>query len=113
MTYRTLAILFLLASYTSAQPDAFVKGLDAFHKGDYPAAEKLLRASSDPRAKAFLALTLAATNRCPQAEPDLTAAFAAAKSDTQRLAGLALAQCHIAASRWDDASAVVLKFKAG
>ncbi len=108
---RTLAILLLFASWASAQTDAFIKGLEAFHKGDYPAAEALLRSSSDPRARTFLALTLAATNRCAKAEADLTTAFAAAKSDTQRLAGLALTQCHIAANRWDDASADVSKLK--
>ena len=106
------AINFILfAALASAQTDSFVKGLDAFHRGDYPSAERELRASADSRARTFLALTLAATNRCGQAEPDLAKAAAGAKSDTQRLAGLALAQCQIAASRWDDASSLVSRLR--
>jgi tetratricopeptide (TPR) repeat protein len=103
--------LVLFATLAVAQPDPLVKGLEAFHKGDYPTAERELSASPDPRAKAFLALTLAATNRCDQADSELRRAWLASHSDTQRLAGLALAQCDITRSRWDDASSVVAKLR--
>lgn len=99
------------AALAAAQTDTLVKGLEAFHEGDYPTAERELRASKDPRARTFLALTLAATNRCDQAEADLTKAAAQPKSDTQRLAGLALAQCDIARNQWDAANGVVAKLR--
>lgn len=102
---------FALAALASAQGDSFVNGLEAFRRGDYPAAERELRASKDPRGPAFLAITLAATGRCAAAQQDLTEAANGGKSDTQRLAALALAQCEIAASRWDDASAVVSRLR--
>lgn len=103
---------FLFSALIFAQSDPFVRGLEAFHHGDYPAAERDFRASNDPRARAFIALTLAATNRCTAAEADLAGAAAGPKTDTQRLAGIALAQCEIAASRWEDASGVVAKLRA-
>jgi uncharacterized protein HemY len=104
--------LLLFAALAAAQSDPLVKGLEAFHKGDYPAAEREFRASKDPRAQTFLALTLAATNRCDQADSELTKASAGPKSDTQRLAAIALAQCDIAGDRWDAASDVVRKLRA-
>lgn len=104
-----LTLLLAAATLAAAQSDPFPQGLEAFHKGDYPKAESLLRSSRDSRAPAFVAMTLAATNRCSQAESGLSAAFGAPKSDTQRLAGLALAQCQMTASRWEDASATISK----
>ena len=94
-----------------AQGDPFLAGLEAYHHGNYAAAEKSFRAASDPRAKTFLALTLAATGRCKQAEGDLSAAFKSGAEETRKLAGLALAQCGIAGDRLDDATAVVLQLK--
>ena len=92
-----LAILFRL----DAQPDPLTVGLEAFSRGDYPTAERQLRlaSSANPQAKAFLAMTLAATNRCDEAVPDLKQALESAPPTTQRLAGLALAQCHLSASQ--------------
>jgi tetratricopeptide (TPR) repeat protein len=109
---RVTSPLLLLCGALGAQTDPMVKGLEAFHRGDYPTAEREFSAAKDPRAGAFLALTLAATNRCEQAESGLTAAFGAARSETQRLAGIALAQCHITASRWEPAFRAVSKLEA-
>jgi len=93
---------FVLAACACAQPDALMQGIAAYSKGDYPVAERELRKASGPQARAFLALTLAATNRCEDALPALKEAF-----PTQRLAGLALAQCHLNASRFDEAAIVL------
>ncbi len=109
--FRQAAGFVGLAVAAFAQSGSLEKGLEAFQKGDYQTAERELRSSTDPRGQAFLALTLAATNRCEQAEPQLSRASIAAASETQRLAGLALAQCDIARNRWDDAYSVVTKLK--
>jgi tetratricopeptide (TPR) repeat protein len=95
-----------------AQTDALTSGLEAFHRGDYVSAERDLRQSNDPRAKSFLALTLAATGRCDAAGNDLAKAFESSDADLSRMGGLALAQCDIAAGRFGDASAVVSKLLA-
>jgi tetratricopeptide (TPR) repeat protein len=111
--------LFLFSALVFAQSDPLVQGLEAFHKGDYAQAERSFRASlkgGNPgdvgRARTFLALTLAATNRCSEAEPALIQAGAGANADIQRLAGLALVQCDITSNRLDDAAAVLNKLKA-
>lgn len=109
---RAISFL-LLATLVHGQTDPLLKGLEAFHRGDYATAERELRgAPGDQRAKAFLAMTLAATGRCTPAGPDLTSAFAGAKGEIARLAGLALAQCRIAANKWDDAFPVIARLKA-
>ena len=106
----------LLAGLAAAQTDSLLSGIEAFQKGDYPAAERLLREAAKPggdeRAHAFLALTLAATSRCPQAEPALVKASGGASANIARLAGLSLAQCYIAAGRIDDASHVLRGLRA-
>jgi tetratricopeptide (TPR) repeat protein len=108
--------LILLAGLAAAQNDPLVDGLKAFHEGDYQAAERNFRAAlktgDDPRARAFLALTLASTSRCDAALPELARAFESGGKEIQRLAGLALAQCHIAANRLDDATALIAKLRA-
>ncbi len=107
--------LLLCAGLAAAQSDPLVSGLEAFHRGNYALAERAFRESlkkgADPRARTFLALTLAATSRCDAADPDLSHAFDAGEAELSRLAGLALAQCHIARNRLDDAAAVVSKLK--
>ncbi len=111
---RTLTLLCAISCLACAQSDSLVKGLEAYQKGDLPAAERELRAASksgDPRAAVFLALTLAATGRCQEAAPALVQSFQADAGDTGRLAGLGLAQCHLAANRLDEASAVVSALK--
>ena len=108
--------LFLLSSLAFAQSDPLVQGLESFHKGDYVQAELRFRESlkrgDDERARAFLALTLAVTNRCSEAEPALVKAGTSKDADVQRLAGLALVQCSIAGNRMDDAATVLSRLKA-
>jgi len=95
-----------------AQSDPLIAGMKAYARGDYPAAERELRRSQDPQAITFLALTLAATNRCDEAMPSLAKGFNSAESSTQRLAGLAVAQCHISAARFDEATPILSQLKA-
>src|SRR5947209_5421322 len=101
--------LLLFAAVAYAQTDALTTGLDAFHRGDYISAERELKESNDPRAPAFLALTLAATGKCNAAAPGLSKAFESPDADLSRMGGLALAQCDIAGGRFDEASPVVSK----
>ena len=58
-------------------------------------ASNLERAPADPQARLFLAFTRAATGECDAAIPDLAKGFSS--GENRRLAGIALAQCHIAA----------------
>ena len=95
-----------------AQSDPLANGLAAYARGDYPTAERELRQTADPQAKAFLAMTFAATNRCDEALPQLKQALESTTDTTRRLSGLALAQCHITAARFDDAALVLAQLKA-
>ncbi|HUB81607.1 MAG TPA: tetratricopeptide repeat protein [Bryobacteraceae bacterium] len=108
--------LFLFAALAAAQPDPLLSGLQAFHQGDYAAAERSFRQSlatgKDPRATTFLALTLAATGRCDESRPDLARTFESGETDLRRLAGLALAQCDLAQTKVEDAAAVIFKLQA-
>ncbi len=67
------------------------------------------RAPGDPRARLFLALTRAATGDCEAAIPDLAKGFSS--GEDRRLAGLALAQCHISVKRFADAGVVVAQLE--
>ena len=62
----------------------------------------------NPHARAFLALSRAATGGCDGAVNDLTAVYTGPNSDLRRLAGLALAQCHMAHNRLDAALPIVM-----
>jgi len=109
--------LFLIAGLAAvAQQDPLVDGIQAFSKGDYQAAERLLTQSlkqhEDPRARAFLAITVAATGRCDAARADLQNAMETAQGEVRKLAGLALAQCLTNASQFEDAAAVLMKLRA-
>ena len=111
------AISFLLSLALVAAPaDPLLAGLDAFHQGDYAAAERNLRTAvaqgGDPRASAFLALTLAATGRCQEAEAGLSAAYRAKDPAVSKLAGLAQVQCHLSLNRLDAATAIATELKA-
>lgn len=106
----TLLLLASLAAF--AQDDPLAAGLERFRDGEYLAAEKLFRQALDsgagPRARVFLALTWAATNRCEEAEPELRKALEEQPEGTlHRLAGLGLARCRIAAEGFADAVAVL------
>src|ERR1700688_1267196 len=97
----------------AAQGNPAAQGIAEFNRGEYKAARQHLgQASSDPQARAFLALTRAATGECDAAAPELERSFAARNDQTlHRLAGLALAQCHIAAKRFDTAGPVVAQLE--
>lgn len=104
------ATLLIAAAAAFAQSSPVAEGIAAFNRGDYKTAgADLERAPTDPRARLFLALTKAATGGCDAAVPELAKAFAA--GDNRRLAGLALAQCHIAAKRFGDAGAVIAQLE--
>ena len=107
--------IFLFAAFAAAQSDPVLSGLAAFHRGDYASAEREFRESlktgADPRASTFLALTQAATGRCDTAKPDLAKSLEAGEDELRRLAGVALAQCHITQGRWEEAAAVVSKLR--
>lgn len=106
---------FLFVTLACAQSDPLISGLEAFHKGDLPAAERNLRIAakgSDPRASAFLALTLAATGRCDEAAPALKQAYKGTNAEIARLAGLAFVQCRLTAGSIDEASTVLNELKA-
>ncbi|MGJ5815654.1 tetratricopeptide repeat protein [Paludibaculum fermentans] len=101
---------FIFVTLACAQSDPLISGLEAFHKGDMPAAERFLRSAAkgnDPRASAFLALTLAATGRCEEAVPALQLAYKGSNPEIARLAGLAFVQCRLAAASIEDAAAVI------
>jgi tetratricopeptide (TPR) repeat protein len=107
--------LLLFAAFAAAQENPLVHGLEAYAKGDYATAERELRQAlkkgPDEKASAFLGLTLAATGHCEEAGPALVKAFDTGGKDVSRLAGMALAQCHMAANRLDEAWAVVAELK--
>src|SRR5690349_8886607 len=77
-------------------------GIAAFEQGRYAEASRYLedaarREPNNEHARTFLALTRAATGRCGEAVPDLSARFAESKDTSlRRLAGLALTQCFVA-----------------
>jgi tetratricopeptide (TPR) repeat protein len=113
---RVIRLIALCAVSAVGQTDAFVTGLEAFRGGDYARAEREFTRSAsegtEPRARTFLALTLAATSRCAQAEPYLESALRTASGDLLKLAALALAQCRIAETRFDEAALVIAKIRA-
>lgn len=98
------------AALLSAQSNPLADGIAAFHRGDYKAARlNLERVSADPQARLFLALTRAATGECEAAVPDLAKGFS--NGENRRLAGLALAQCHVTAKRFAEAGAVIAQLE--
>jgi tetratricopeptide (TPR) repeat protein len=85
------------------------EGIAAVNHGDYKRARQYLaNAGNDSRARVYLALTDAAVGQCGPALPVLETAFTA-KNDARllRLAGLALAECRIAAKQFAEAEPVV------
>jgi tetratricopeptide (TPR) repeat protein len=96
----------------STPPQPLLQGILQFRRGDYVSAEKsliqALEQNEDSRARTFLALTRAATGRCDSARPALEEAFHPERArELHRLSGLALSQCHLAASRFPEAFAVL------
>jgi tetratricopeptide (TPR) repeat protein len=105
-----LSGLCLFTGLLCAQNSPVADGIAAFHRGDYRAARAgLERAPNDPQARLFLAFIKAATGDCDAAIPELTRGFST--GDNRRLAGLALAQCHIAAKRFAEAGPVVAELE--
>jgi Tfp pilus assembly protein PilF len=105
---RLLPGLLVISSLLGAQTNPVADGIAAFQRGDYKAARmNLERAPGDPQARLFLALTRAATGGCDGAVPELEKGL----SGNRRLAGLALAQCHIAAKRFSEAGAMVAQLE--
>jgi tetratricopeptide (TPR) repeat protein len=108
-----MAIWLLAPATLAAQSNPAAQGIAEFNRGEYQAARQhLAQAPSDAHARAFLAFTRAANGECDSAAPQLERSFAA-KSDPalHRLAGLALAQCRIAAKRFDAAGPVVAQLE--
>jgi tetratricopeptide (TPR) repeat protein len=102
--------LVFAAGLLCAQTNPVADGIAAFNRGDYKAArQNLEQAPSDPQARVFLALTRAATGECEGAVPQLAQGFS--RGATRRLAGLALAQCHINAKRFPEAGAIVAQLE--
>lgn len=97
---RVSAVSGALALTLAAQPTA--DGIDAFRRGHYADARRILEkgSASDAAARTFLALSRAATNACDLARPDLAREFSAnADATLRRLSGIALVQCGLAQNR--------------
>jgi tetratricopeptide (TPR) repeat protein len=97
-------LLFSLCLCASVVKSQTADGIAAFNRGDYQTARGALEKSSDPQARLFLALTKAALGDCDSAISELT-------QSRDRLAELALAQCHIAAKRFPEAGAIVAQLE--
>jgi len=112
----TRCVLALVAVSVFAQ-DPVAKGIEEFHKGNYTAAQATLEQAlkQDPgnqHARTFLALSRAATGGCDTAAKDLNEAYTSARNaELRRLAGLALAQCHMAHNRLDAALPIVMELE--
>ena len=105
----------LLVTTVFAQ-DPVAKGIEEFRQGHYAAAQTILEQAfkqnpGNLHARAFLALSRAATGGCDTAANDLTAVYAGQIPDLRRLAGLALAQCHMAHDRLDAALPIVMELE--
>jgi tetratricopeptide (TPR) repeat protein len=108
------AALFIAAAYGQ---DRVANGIEEFRQGKYSEAQVTLEQAlrqkpSDPHARVFLALSRAAMGGCDAAANDLSEAFSTSQDpDLRRLAGLALAQCHLAHNRLDAALPVVVELE--
>ncbi len=100
---------FILVKLLSAQTP-LADGIAAFHRGDYATARTLLEKIHDePSAQLFLTLTKPATGDCDSAVAGLSVAFTT--GENRRLAGLALAQCHVRAKRFSEAGLIVTELE--
>src|SRR5580692_9150727 len=100
-------VVFCAAALLCAQ---VADGIAAFQRGDYKAARASFeRTPTDPRARLFLAFIGAATGQCEAALPELAKGFS--NSENRRLAGIALAQCHITAKRFAEAGVIVAQLE--
>ncbi len=107
-TRHFFVLLLFVSLLLSAQSNPVADGIAAFRRGDYKAARlNLEKVSNDPQARLFLALTKAATGECEGAIPELEKGL----STNRRVAGLALAQCYVAAKRFTEAGMVVAQLE--
>jgi tetratricopeptide (TPR) repeat protein len=111
---RAISAILMLALAARAQQDALEKGIAAFHRGEYAAAQAALEQAADsPQRRAFLALARAASGHCDDARTDLATQFAeTTDSELRRLTGLASSQCDLAGGHYDDAFLVLTRLKA-
>lgn len=112
-----ISLAMAMAPAAQGHADPLLDGLKAYHRGDYTAAEFSLRAAlksgDEPRARAFLLMTLAATGRCQEAVPGLSGlAGGGSEPEIARLSGIALAQCHLAAGETEQAWPVLRDLRA-
>src|SRR5580704_13009279 len=107
------AIVLLSAIIARAQDDPLQKGISEFNRGQYAAAQAWLEKAPDtPERGTFLALIHAATGHCDTARQELAGQFAKdAASELGRLAGLALTQCLLAETKYDDAVPVLARLR--
>jgi tetratricopeptide (TPR) repeat protein len=108
---NTCTLLIVFGGAATAQPEPFTAGVEAYSRGNYTEAEKLLqqaaKASTDDRVTAWLAIAVATLGQCDEAQAGLARAFDASHGETSRLAGLTLAQCAMAAEDFTKAGLVV------
>ena len=102
--------LLLAATLLTAQTNPVADGIAAFQRGDYKTARaNFERAPADPRARLFLAFIGAATGKCDSVIPELARGFSGAEN--RRLAGVALAQCHVSGKRFAEAGAIIAQLE--
>jgi tetratricopeptide (TPR) repeat protein len=100
----------LFTATLAAQTNPVADGIAAFNRGDYKTARlNFERSPADPRARLFLAFIGAATGKCDAAIPELEKGFSS--GENRRLAGVALAQCHIAGKRFADAGVIIAQLE--
>ncbi len=107
---RGISAVFLLAACSlQAQEDLVGRGIAEFNKGRYTAAVQLLQKAPDSaRQRLFLALARSGIGQCKAAQGELSQQFQeASDGQMRRLAGLALAQCQLAAGRYDEGGATL------
>ena len=107
---RVTSLVLFVVTLLSAQSNPVAEGIAAFHRGDYQAArDSLEKDANEPQARFFLALIKAATGACDAAMPDLEKGFSVGAD--RRLAGLALAQCHITAKHFAEAGVILAQLE--
>jgi tetratricopeptide (TPR) repeat protein len=107
------AISGLLACLAVFAQSGVEDGIQAFHQGRYAEARKILTAyPADPRAQTFLALAMAGSDGCPEAEPRLRQQLESnGDAQLRRLSGLGLTQCLMARKDFDAAVPVLARLQ--
>ncbi len=111
---RAISLVAMVCLFGLSLAALVADGIAAFNRGDYKSARQhLTNAGNDARARVYLALTDAATGQCGAAIPGLEAGFnAKTDANLRKLAGLALAQCRIAAKQFAEAEPVMTRLEA-